>query len=115
MIFLAAAHVLFGLGLLAAGAAGVVGWWSAPEGEASLAGFLTSLLILPGSALFTWTGWNLWRLEGRGRLVALFLDAALVLLSAYVLLNGNRLAFLGVIPLFAVIYLSRSSAADRFW
>jgi hypothetical protein len=113
--FLAAAHAVAGLGLLLISASGILEWWRAPDEETSLIGFLTALLLLPLGAVFAWVAWNLWRLEGRGRLVALLLDIILAFLAAYWLIDGQRLALFGLVPLFAVIYLSRSKTADRFW
>jgi len=115
MIFLAAAHTLFGIGLIAAGGIGIAAWWSGPAEETSLMGFLTALVLLPSGLLFAWVGWNLWKLEGRGRLIGIVLDAVLAVSSVYLLLDGDLLAFFGLIPLFGVIYLSRSATADRFW
>jgi hypothetical protein len=118
LIFLAAAHGFFGLGLLSAGVFGVLRWWAArfasPDG-ATLMDLLLALVLLPLGALLSWTAWNLWRLEGRGRLVALFLDATLAILALYWLLDGNSLALFGVVPFFAFVYLFRSATADRFW
>jgi len=116
--FVAIVHTAFTVFLLASGTVGAVRWWAArsvqPE-ETSIVDLFSAAFLFPVAGIVAWVSWNLWRLEGRGRLTAIFVDALLSVACLYWILNGREAAFLGVFALLSLVYLARGSAADRFW
>jgi len=84
-------------------------------GRGAPLGLIYCLLPLGAGVLLAWVTWSLWKLEGRGRLVAILIDVLAGGLSAYWLLGGQRWAAIGLLGWVSAGYLMRSATADRFW